>query len=61
MTIQELPDVISVSDLAKVLGVGKNSAYELVNTGKLKSVRVGRQIRISKAALLQFLEGNETA
>ena len=33
--------VLSVSEVAEYLGVGKNRIYELLNTGKLKGFRMG--------------------
>lgn len=56
--VSDLPLVLSVDDLARVLGIGKNTAYDLVRSGRIKSLRVGHQIRISKSALLDFLELN---
>lgn len=53
--VSDLPLVLSVDDLARVLGIGKNTAYDLVRSGRIKSLRVGHQIRISKSALLDFL------
>ena len=38
-----------------ILGIGRNTAYELVRSGRLRSIRVGRQIRIPKAEVLRFL------
>jgi len=42
-----------------ILGIGRNIAYELVRSGRLRSIRVGRQVRIPKNALIEFLEGRE--
>lgn len=53
------PSVLSVGQLANALGVGLNTAYTLVRSGKIPSVRVGKQIRISKAALLKFLDSED--
>lgn len=52
----DLPLVLSVIETGKVLGIGKNSAYELVRCGKIRSVRIGHQIRIPKDALIDFLK-----
>lgn len=54
----DLPVVLSVVQLSKVLGIGRNTAYDLIRCGRIKSVRVGRQIRISRSSLLEFLDGN---
>lgn len=50
-----LPLVLSVPDLAAVLHIGRNSAYQLVKSGKVRSLRIGKNIRISQSALLEYL------
>jgi len=49
-------DVVTVPELAQMLRIGRNSAYELVNAGYIRSVKVGSQIRIPKSSVLKFLE-----
>lgn len=44
-------------DLGHMLGVGRNKAYELVNTGEVRTVRVGRRILVPKAAVDEYLSG----
>lgn len=51
----DLPLVLKVSEVAKLLSIGRNTAYDLVRSGAIKSIRVGRQIRISKSAFLEFI------
>lgn len=53
--MNDLPLVLTVSDVSKILGIGMNTAYDLIRSGAMKSVRVGRQIRVSKAAFLEFI------
>ena len=50
----------SVDDISKLMSVAPNTIYTLVNNGTISSIRVGRQIRVSRPALLQFLGLNET-
>ena len=52
----DLPAVMTVEDLMPILHIGRNSAYALVHSGMLKCVRIGKQIRIPKDALIEFLE-----
>ena len=54
--IEQLPAIMRPDGLADVLQIGRNSVYELLHSGKIKSFRIGHQIRISKAALLHFVE-----
>jgi excisionase family DNA binding protein len=51
----EYADVISVWELAKMLKIGRNTAYELIRSGSIPSVRIGRQIRVSKQAVIEYL------
>ena len=51
----DLPLVLTISEISKILGIGKNTAYDLIRSGAIKSVRVGRQIRVSKSAFLELL------
>lgn len=53
--IDQLPLVMSVEQIADFLGIGMNTAYELVRVGRIKSLRIGHQYRISKFAILEFI------
>ena len=54
-SLDDLPMTLRVEELMPILGIGRNTAYELVRSGRLRSIRVGRQIRIPKAEVLRFL------
>ena len=56
ISYDDIPLIMTVEDLMPILLIGRNTAYELVRSGKIKSIRVGRQIRISRDALIAFLE-----
>ena len=47
--------VLSVSEVAEYLGVGKNRVYELLNAGKLKGFRMGSTWKISRMALENYI------
>ncbi len=36
--------------------IGRDSTYSLIRSGKIPSIRIGRQIRVPRAALLRHLE-----
>ena len=58
-SLDELPVTLRAEELMPILGIGRNTAYELVRSGRLHSIRVGRQVRIPKNALIEFLENTE--
>ena len=54
-SFDELPLTLRVGDLMPILGIGRNTAYELVRSGKIRSIRIGRQLRIPKDAIQNYL------
>ena len=53
---------LSVPEAAKLLGIGKNLAYEAVQRGEIPSIKVGSRLLIPRVALEQMLaEANGTA
>ena len=56
-SLDELPLVLRVEDLMPVLDIGRNTAYELIRCGQIRSIKVGRQIRVPKEAVAEFLLG----
>lgn len=56
----QLPLILTVPQLAKALGIGRNAAYDLVRCGKIKSIHIGRQIRVSRESFIVFLQENNS-
>ena len=56
-TLDDLPLVLRVEDLMPLLDIGRNTAYELIRCGQIRSIKVGRQIRVPKEAVAEFLTG----
>lgn len=54
-SFDELPLTLKVEDLMPILGIGRNTAYELIRCGKIHSIRIGKQLRIPKQALIDYL------
>lgn len=53
---EELPVILSVEEVAKVLGIGKAHAYDLVKTNGFPAFRVGGRICIPKDKFLSWIE-----
>lgn len=54
--ISNLPLVVTVPEAGKLLKVGKNRMYELVSSGRIRSVRIGNKKLIPLRVLLDWLE-----
>ena len=54
-SFDDLPLTLKVEDLMPILGIGRNTAYELVRSRKIRSIKVGRTYRIPKAAVDEYL------
>lgn len=46
----------TVDDIAKMLNIGRTSAYNLTKEGHFKIIRVGNAIRISKKSFDEWLD-----
>ena len=47
--------ILTVSEVAEYLGVGKNRIYELLNNQTLKGFRIGSTWKISRMALEEYI------
>ncbi len=55
LMLRRLPDVITVDQLVHVLCVSKKTCYQLLKTGEIESIRIGRVYRIPKINVLKYL------
>lgn len=46
------PDMLTMSQVANALNIGRSMAYRLVRSGQVYSLRFGTAIRVPKTALL---------
>lgn len=55
MDISEDP-ILSMDEFCKVLDIGKNVAYQLLNSNQVKAFRLGRLWRIPKSSVEAFVQ-----
>lgn len=53
---ENLPFVLRVEDLMPLLSIGRNTAYDLVRSGQIRSFRIGRCYRIPKDSVTEYLD-----
>ena len=47
---------LTVSEAAEMIGISKPSMYEVVRAGKVRSVKVGKKILISRQSLMDWIQ-----
>lgn len=53
--LEDVPLVLTVKDLLQILSISHNTAYALVRSGQIRSIRIGRAHRITRDALAEYL------
>ena len=48
------PEWLSVKDLMTLTGLGRTKCYELVASGELEAIRVGRAVRVSRTSYIEW-------
>ena len=56
---KDYPDIVSVADLQKILGIKKTKAYELVQNRTIKAMKVGRDYKIPKINIAFYIMGEK--
>lgn len=55
LIFKDYPDVLTTKDLQNILGISGKTVFRLLHSGQIKSIKVGRNFRIPKIYLLQYL------
>lgn len=53
--LSEYPDILTIEDVKAILRIGTNSAYRLLRSGSIYYLRIGKNIRVPKACLEDYL------
>ena len=57
--LQNQPEVLTITELASVLRIGKNKAYQLVSSGEIESVKIGYKTIVLRLSVANFLMTSE--
>ncbi|MCD8378979.1 MAG: helix-turn-helix domain-containing protein [Lachnospiraceae bacterium] len=47
--------LLTVEELQKELGIGKNTAYRLLKSGEIRSIRIGKVWKIPRKAVYEYI------
>ena len=53
--LSQYDSVLTVTELQEILNIGRNTAYQLLRTGAIPSIRIGKKYRIPRDAILHYL------
>lgn len=54
-----LPNLLSISETGRVLGVGRSTVYRLINSGQLQARHIGRRTLIPRVEVVRIqLDGS---
>jgi excisionase family DNA binding protein len=54
------PNLLTVKDMQTILNIGRTTAYSLLQSGSVKSLKIGAVYRIPKAYLHEYLSGKSS-
>lgn len=57
----EVKLTFTVEETAKLLGISRGTAYDLVAQGEIPSIRLGRRILVPRVQLEKLLEGEDVS
>jgi excisionase family DNA binding protein len=55
MSSTKYSEWLSLKDVQQLVGIGRTKAYELVVTGELPAIKIGRCIRVNRGELDEWL------
>jgi len=51
----DYPDIVSVDEVRKMLNIGRNAAYRLLQDGTIKSFKIGSVYKIPKIYIIDYV------
>ena len=47
----------TVTEVAKILGIGRNTAYEICRNGEIPTIKIGGRVLVPRTAIEDLLNG----
>ena len=55
MMLEAFDDILTIEELAEILKIGTTQAYKLVRSGAVKAFKEGKDWKISKLAVIDYI------
>ena len=52
---REYNDVVTIEDIMKMLHLGRTTVYELLKSGVISSVKIGKKYIVPKQSIINFI------
>ncbi len=59
METSTLPTLLKIAEIMERTGLSKASVYRVINAGQLKTVKIGRSVRVTESELSRYIEALE--
>lgn len=56
MGLENLPEILTIKELAEFLKISESTIRRAINNGELKSFKAGKKVRIEKEAVIEWLK-----
>lgn len=53
--LEQYDDILTICELAEIMKIGTTQAYRLVRSGKIKAFKEGKDWKIPKNALIEYI------
>lgn len=53
------PDILNISDICSILRISRKTAYFLIQNSQISYRKIGRQYRISKESLIDYISSQQ--
>ena len=54
----QVPQLISIDEVCKALGMGKSWTYRRIKSGEIPSIKLGRSVKVRQEDLEEYLESH---
>ena len=55
MMFPEYPDIVNIAQLQSMLGISRHLAYDLINYGYVRGLKIGHSFRIPKVNVIEYV------
>ena len=52
---------VRINEAARMIGIGRTKLYELISTGELETVKIGKATRVTTASLRELVKRGRVA